>query len=146
MSFWIEKKLSQMSATEWEALCDGCGKCCLNKIIDDDTNELFYTNACCKLLDQETCHCQNYQQRFQLVPECTAISIDNIAELTWLPDTCAYRRLYLGKSLPVWHPLLCGSSEKMHQLGMSVMGKTICETRVNELENHIVSWPLNVID
>ncbi len=142
MSFWKEKSLAQLTTEEWEQLCDGCGKCCLNKIIDDDTDELYYTNAACKLLDGSRCQCIHYQQRFNFVPSCTKVTLDNIAELTWLPDSCAYRRLYLGRELPSWHPLIVGHSDIMHELGLSVQGKVVNETKVKYLEDHIVTWPL----
>ncbi len=146
MSFWKEKKLSEMTAQEWESLCDGCGKCCLNKIIDDETGELFYTEAACKLLDHKTAACKNYSDRTSLVPECTVITIDNLPELDWLPDSCAYRRLYSGQSLPEWHPLIAGDKKKMHKLGMSVKGKVVDERSVKYLDDHIVIWPLHNID
>ncbi|MPY24225.1 YcgN family cysteine cluster protein [Shewanella psychropiezotolerans] len=142
MEFWKEKTLAQMNTSEWESLCDGCGKCCLNKIIDDETEELYYTNAACKLLDSHEGHCTHYSNRFDYVPSCTQVTMDNVAELTWLPDSCAYRRLYLGKSLPSWHPLITGSKTQMHKNGMSTQDKVICETKVKYMEDHIVLWPL----
>ncbi|MDO6619295.1 YcgN family cysteine cluster protein [Shewanella sp. 10N.286.51.B2] len=146
MSFWNEKKLEEMSIVQWESLCDGCGKCCLNKLIDDETEELYYTNAACHLLDDESGGCRRYPERFKYVPACTAINADNVAELTWLPDSCAYKRLYQGKTLPSWHPLLTGSKEAMHEAGISVKGKTINETKVRELEDYIVLWPLKDVE
>ncbi|WOT06626.1 YcgN family cysteine cluster protein [Shewanella youngdeokensis] len=146
MAFWNEKTLAEMSTTEWESLCDGCGKCCLNKLIDDDTEELYYTNAGCKLLDSKLGHCQNYQQRFSFVPSCTKVTLENLVELTWLPDSCAYRRLNEGRTLPSWHPLITGSKEAMILAGMSVAGKVVCETKVREIEDHIVLWPMQDID
>lgn len=146
MSFWITKSLSQLSSTEWEQLCDGCGKCCLNKLIDDETDELYYTNATCKLLDRENCHCIHYESRFNFVPLCTEITPDNIDSLTWLPDSCAYRRLLNNRPLPSWHPLLTGSKDAMHAAGMSVKGKVVCETQVQEIEDHIVVWPIKDLD
>ncbi|CAM4097958.1 YcgN family cysteine cluster protein [Shewanella aquimarina] len=146
MSFWKEKTLAELSAQEWESLCDGCGKCCLNKIIDDETDELYYTNAACKLLDAKACNCMHYEQRFTFVPSCTKVTVDNIAELTWLPDSCAYRRLYQGRDLPSWHPLLTGDKTKMHELGMSIRNKIVNENKVRYLEDHIVLWPLKDCD
>ncbi len=146
MSFWETKSLAEMSSEEWELLCDGCGKCCLNKLIDDDTEELYYTNTACKLLDLKQCSCNQYEQRLSLVPECTVINLENLPKLDWLPDSCAYRRLYLGKKLPSWHPLLTGSKNQMHKKDMSVRGKSVCETKIHDIENHIVTWPLNCID
>lgn len=146
MSFWKEKSLSQMTPDEWELLCDGCGKCCLNKLIDDETEELYYTNAACKLLNLQTCSCSRYPERFVHVPQCTAINIDNIATLTWLPDSCAYVRLYHGRELASWHPLISGSKVAMHAAGMSVKGKVVNETKVRDIEDHIVLWPLKDLD
>ncbi|MFQ6372692.1 YcgN family cysteine cluster protein [Shewanella sp. YIC-542] len=146
MSFWLSKTLSEMTQTEWEQLCDGCGKCCLNKLIDDETDELYYTCVACKLLSDKDGSCLHYPQRFEFVPECTAITPQNIASLDWLPDSCAYRRLYLGRPLPSWHPLLTGDKKLMHKKGMSIKGKTIKETRVKDLEDYIVIWPLQDID
>jgi uncharacterized cysteine cluster protein YcgN (CxxCxxCC family) len=144
--FWKQKRLDEMTTEEWESLCDGCGKCCLNKLIDDETDELYYTNAACKLLDRDACHCRHYTERFTFVPGCAAITVDNIASLTWLPDSCAYIRLYQGRDLPSWHPLITGSKEAMHAAGMSVKGKVVCETKVRDMEDHIVLWPLKDID
>ncbi|MDF0535956.1 YcgN family cysteine cluster protein [Shewanella yunxiaonensis] len=146
MPFWLSKTLEEMTTDEWEQLCDGCGKCCLNKIIDDETDKLYYTNVACKLLSDKDCRCSHYSQRFELVPQCTAVTPQNIASLDWLPDSCAYRRLYLGRSLPSWHPLLTGNKKQMHKMGMSVKGKIVSETRVRELEDYIVIWPLQDID
>jgi uncharacterized cysteine cluster protein YcgN (CxxCxxCC family) len=146
MAFWTEKTLAEMTASEWESLCDGCGKCCLNKLIDDETEALYYTNASCHLLNLQSCSCSRYPERFEYVPECTAITVDNIASLTWLPDSCAYRRLHLGRPIPSWHPLITGSKDAMHQAGMSVKGKVVNETKVRNIEDHIVLWPLKDID
>ncbi|MCP3127395.1 YcgN family cysteine cluster protein [Shewanella sp. KJ2020] len=146
MAFWQSKTLAQMTATEWESLCDGCGKCCLNKLIDDETEDLYYTNAACLLLDHNSASCQHYSDRFSYVPQCTVITLDNINQLTWLPDSCAYRRLAAGRGLPSWHPLITGSKEAMHLAGMSIQGKVIDERRVKDIEDHIVLWPLKDID
>ncbi|MBO2675366.1 YcgN family cysteine cluster protein [Shewanella algae] len=146
MSFWLTKTLAEMTPDEWESLCDGCGKCCLNKLIDDETDELYYTNAACKLLSDKDCSCIHYEKRFEFVPLCTAVTATNIGELDWLPDSCAYRRLYQGRPLPSWHPLLTGSKDAMHEVGMSVKGKTLCESKVRDLEDHIVLWPLKDLD
>ncbi|MEO3682383.1 YcgN family cysteine cluster protein [Shewanella vesiculosa] len=140
--FWTTIPLEDMTTEQWESLCDGCGKCCLNKIIDDETDELYYTNAACHLLDDSSCGCRRYPERFTYVPECTAITPVNIAELTWLPDSCAYRRVYAGKGLPSWHPLLTGNKDAMHAAGISVQGKTVNETKVKYLEDCIVLWPM----
>ncbi|MCL1143069.1 YcgN family cysteine cluster protein [Shewanella gaetbuli] len=144
--FWETTALENMTAVQWESLCDGCGKCCLNKLIDDDTDELYYTNAACHLLDDNSCNCRRYIERFKFVPDCTVVSMDNLAELTWLPESCAYRRLYLGRGLPSWHPLITGSKDEMHRLGMSVQAKTVNEMKVRYLEDNIVMWPLEDLD
>ena len=142
MSFWKEKKLTDLTEQQWESLCDGCGKCCLNKLVDEDTDQLYYTNAACQLLDSHACGCTNYEDRFTYVPRCTKITPENVAALTWLPDSCAYKRLEQGLELPSWHHLLTGSKEAMHNLGMSVQDKTVCELTVKDIEDHIVLWPL----
>ena len=141
--FWEEKTLSQMSQSEWESLCDGCGKCCLNKIIDDDTEELYFTNVSCKLLHTKSCKCKKYDQRFKLVKDCVKVSLDDIDQFHWLPANCAYRLLVEDKPLPVWHPLLTGSQSAMHKGGFSVRGKIISEEKVHpdDLEDYIAIWP-----
>lgn len=147
--FW-HKPLSEMSESEWEALCDGCGKCCLNKLIDDDTEEVYFTCVACKLLDHDSCRCSNYEQRFKHVPDCYKITADNVTELTWLPPSCAYRRLDEGRGLPSWHPLLQGNSEAMHKSKMSVKNRVMDEDEVgittDVLLGCIVHWPSEDID
>ncbi|RJG42557.1 YcgN family cysteine cluster protein [Motilimonas pumila] len=139
--FWQQKTLAQLSEQEWESLCDGCGKCCLSKLIDDDTDELHYTNVACKLLNTKTCQCKKYEKRFKWVPDCVKVSLDQIDQFQWLPASCAYRRLAEGKDLPAWHPLLTGSASAMHAGGHSVRGKVIVEQAGIELEDYIASWP-----
>lgn len=141
--FWEKKTLSQMSPSEWESLCDGCGKCCLNKIIDDDTEELHFTSVACKLLHTKSCKCKKYEQRFKLVKDCVKVSLDDIDQFHWLPANCAYRLLVEDKPLPVWHPLLTGSQSAMHKGGFSVRGKIISEEKVHPdyLEDYIALWP-----
>lgn len=142
-NFWETKTLSQMSPQEWESLCDGCGKCCLNKIIDDETEELYFTNVACHLLHTKSCQCRKYKQRFKLVKDCVKVSLDDIEQFHWLPASCAYRLLVEGKPLPEWHPLLTGSQSAMHQGGFSIRGKVVSETEINpdNLEDYIVTWP-----
>lgn len=139
-NFWKLKSLQELTPQEWESLCDGCGICCLLKIEYIDTGETCYTNVACKLLNSNTCRCSHYQNRKKLLPECTVITPENLKELFWLPLTCAYRRLYEGKELEWWHPLICGDPEMVHRLGISVRQKVICETYVKHrhLENHII--------
>ncbi len=138
--FWQEKTLQQMTAAEWESLCDGCGKCCLNKLIDEDTDELVFTNVACDLLNTKTCQCSDYGNRFQKEPDCLQITVDKIAEYDWLPSTCAYRLLAEGQTLPEWHPLITGSRSAMHQAGQSVRGKVIHEAHAGEWIDHIITW------
>jgi len=141
--FWQQKSLEQMSDAEWEALCDGCGKCCLHKLIDADTDELYFTSVACELLNLKSCQCRHYEKRMTLVSDCIKIDRGNLADLVWLPSTCAYRLLAEGSPLPDWHPLLTGSKSAMHKAGQSVRGKAICETEiVGEMQEYIVSWPL----
>jgi len=140
--FWETKTLSQMSPEEWESLCDGCGRCCLNKLEDIDTNALHFTNIACKLLDDASCRCLDYPNRKELVPECLILTPDSVESSNALPESCAYRRLAEGKPLLNWHPLISGSTETVHQHGISVQGKTISEQyiHVEQFEDFIVDW------
>ena len=142
MSFWREKTLAEMSDSEWESLCDGCARCCLIKLQDEDTDEVAYTAIVCDLLDEATCRCTRYPQRHQLVPDCIEINAGNTAALSWLPTTCAYRRIAEGLDLPDWHPLVSGSPESVHDAGISVRGKVIAERHVHpdEEQDYIVHW------
>lgn len=147
--FWQVKSLSEMTASEWESLCDGCGKCCLHKLIDEDdpAETVHYTNVACRLLDCQTGRCSDYRQRFKSVPECVVIRPENVAELDYLPDSCAYRRLANGRSLPSWHPLRHnGSQEPMQAAGMSVAGRVVSETEAQVTTAAIVTWPLTDCD
>ncbi|HEY7866245.1 MAG TPA: YcgN family cysteine cluster protein [Psychromonas sp.] len=141
--FWEYKTLSKMSDKEWESLCDGCGKCCLNKLIDDETEELHFTNVACHLLHTKSCQCRKYDQRFKLVNDCVKVSLDDIQQFHWLPASCAYRRLAEGKPIPEWHPLITGSKSAMHKGGFSVRGKIISESTIDpeKLEDYIAIWP-----
>ena len=131
--FWETVPLRKMTAPEWEALCDGCGKCCLNKIEYEDTGEVEYTRVACRLLNGDTCQCSNYANRHQYVPECVRLSPKTLAKVAyWLPGTCAYRLLYQGKSLPDWHPLRTGDPDSTHTSGHSVRGWTVSELSVDE--------------
>lgn len=140
MKFWEEKKLSEMSTKEWESLCDGCGKCCLNKLEDEDTGEIHFTSVVCDLIDLDSCRCTNYQQRTTLVPECLDLKQHDFAEYNWLPATCAYRLLVDGKPLPTWHPLVSGNSETVKEAGVSVSSYAMKESQVDDLEDHIIQW------
>jgi uncharacterized cysteine cluster protein YcgN (CxxCxxCC family) len=133
-----------MSEDEWEALCDGCGKCCLNKIEDADTGEVYLTRVACRLLDDQSCQCGQYQIRKKLVPECIQLTPQNIeTHAYWMPTTCAYRLLWQGRALPDWHPLLTGDPESVHAAGVSIRGRTVPEFEVaeDEWEDHIIEEP-----
>ena len=138
-SFWKTKTLRQMSSSEWEALCDGCGKCCLIKLIDDLTDDLHYTTVACKLLDCDSCRCGDYNNRKKLVEDCVILSPRLVEELHWMPSTCAYRLIYEGKDLYWWHPLVSGNPNTVHEAGISVKGRAISEREVkdSELPNYI---------
>lgn len=140
MPFWKVKILNDMTPEEWESLCDGCGKCCLNKLINDE-DEIFFTDAACRLLDLKTCRCGNYPERKKHVPDCQVLTVHNISEFRWLPSTCAYRLLAEGKDLADWHPLVSGDPESVHRAGASVRGRAYSEDDVLDLENRIVDWP-----
>lgn len=140
-SFWETVALEDMSAEQWESLCDGCGKCCLLKLEDEDTLELAYTEVVCRLLDLGTCQCTRYPERSRLVPDCITLTPDIIPTLRWMPRTCAYRLLSEGKPLPWWHPLISKDPETVHQAGISVRGRVVSERRAGDLEDHIVDWP-----
>jgi len=142
VTFWREKSLGEMTAEEWESLCDGCARCCMIKLEDEDSGQVHYTSLVCDLLDTSRCRCTNYPARHRLVPDCIAFSADQAATLGWLPTTCAYRRLAEGLDLPGWHPLLSGSDESVHQAGISVRGRVIPVRLVDEddQEDHIIDW------
>ncbi len=139
--FWERVPLTKLTQSEWEALCDGCGKCCLNKLEFEDTGEVAFTRIACRLLDGDTCSCTQYDIRHQFVPECVRLTPKTLPKIAyWMPQTCAYRRLFEGKPLPDWHPLLTGDPESVHTAGASVRGWTIPEFEVDEddWENHII--------
>lgn len=140
--FWKTISLDELTTEQWESLCDGCGQCCLVKLEDADSGDVFYTDVVCYLLDQDVCRCGDYKQRCILVPDCVKLTPDNLQDLSWMPVDCAYRRLAEGRELAWWHPLVSGSSATVHESGASVKGKAICETEVdiNDLEEHIVDW------
>lgn len=139
--FWRTKNLGQMSRQEWESLCDGCGKCCLHKLQDADTDEVFPTNVACRLLDVETCRCTDYPNRKVKVPDCVQLSPKTAGTLSWLPSTCAYRLVANGEDLPQWHPLISGDKETVHVAGVSVRGRAVSETIAGPLGSHLVDWP-----
>ncbi len=130
--FW-ELPLADLTPAEWEALCDGCGKCCLNKLEYEDTGELAFTRVACKLLDGEACRCLKYETRHKYVPECVSLSPRNIDDIAyWMPETCAYRLRFDGEKLPEWHYLISGSHESVHEAGESVRGWTVSEAEIPE--------------
>ncbi|MGZ8185343.1 MAG: YcgN family cysteine cluster protein [Methylobacter sp.] len=140
MSFWKTKKLHDMTVQEWESLCDGCGKCCLHKLEDEDTGEIFFTSVVCNLIDLKTCRCTRYSERTRLVPECLDLKQHDFAEFNWLPATCAYRLLSDGRELPVWHPLVSGSAESVKEAGVSISSYAMKESEIDDLEDHIIEW------
>ena len=140
LPFWKTKRLDEMTPGEWESLCDGCGKCCLMKLEYENTGEIDWTNVACRQLDQRSCRCKSYALRHVLVDDCVALTPDNVGEITWLPATCGYRLVAQGKDLYWWHPLKSGSSQTVHQAGISAAGRCISEKEAGELEDHVVYW------
>ena len=140
LPFWKQKSLDAMTPSEWESLCDGCAKCCLHKIEDEDTGELFFTKVACKLLDIKTARCRDYPNRRKKVADCKILTPKKVRSLRWLPATCAYRLLDEGKDLPLWHPLVSGNAQSVHKAGASVIGKVVLERDGMELEDFVVDW------
>lgn len=139
LPFWKIKSLAEMNRTEWESLCDGCGRCCLHKIEDIDTGKLYFTSVVCHLFDDQRCNCTRYAERSTLVPDCLVLSMDNLDQINFLPDTCAYRLLNEGQDLPDWHPLVSGNPNSVHRAGISVRGRVISEEYVHpdDLVNYV---------
>lgn len=140
MDFWKIKTLAEMTTEEWESLCDNCGKCCLNKLEDEDTGEIFFTSVVCDLIDLESCLCSRYSERTKLVPECLDLKQHDFSEYNWLPSTCAYRLLTDGKPLPDWHPLISGSKESVKEAGVSINSYAMKESDIDHLEDHVIEW------
>ena len=140
--FWKRKSLKQMSSEEWESLCDGCALCCLQKLEDEDTGEVALTRVACRLFDDETCRCGQYDIRHQFVPECIVLRPDNMHKHAyWMPQTCAYRLLAQGEDLPWWHPLVSGRPETVEISGNSARGRVVSETEGGRWEHHLADWP-----
>lgn len=144
--YWKTKLLAEMSPSEWEALCDGCGRCCLHKIEDIDTGDIALTNVSCRYLDLGSCRCTDYRNRQRNVSDCVQLTPEKIASLKWLPATCAYRLLDEGKELYWWHPLISGKPETVHNAGISVRRKAISEDDVDDIEDHVQEWLRNKPD
>jgi uncharacterized protein len=143
--FWRTKRLAEMTALEWESLCDGCGRCCLVKLEDVDSGKIYFTDVGCRLLDAGTCRCGDYPHRAQKVDDCVQLTPAGLADIEWLPPTCGYRLLAEGKDLYWWHPLVSGDPETVHAAGISVRGRVAgLEDEIPEtaLEEHVVDWPL----
>src|ERR1700681_1495644 len=121
--FWRRKAMKDMTAEEWESLCDGCGRCCLNKLQEEGSDRTFYTSVRCRLLDPQSCRCSDYANRSATVPDCVTLTPRNINRISWLPPTCGYRLVADGKDLYWWHPLVSGAPDTVHQAGGSVGGK-----------------------
>lgn len=126
-AFWKHKTLAEMSDAEWESLCDGCALCCMHKVEEEDTREIFYSNLACRLLDTSTCRCTDYPNRVRRVADCIDLTQDKGEAFEWLPASCAYRRVAAGKDLPAWHPLLTGDPESVHRAGVSMRGRMLSE-------------------
>ena len=135
--FWKTKTLEEMSATEWESLCDGCGKCCLSKLEDEDTGEIYFTSVGCRLFNAKSCRCRNYEKRFAQVPDCVRLTPENVRTIPWLPSTCAYRLVAEGKDLYPWHPLISGDRNSVHKAKISARGRvTASEADMQEPEDY----------
>lgn len=139
--FWTRKTLADMTDAEWESLCDGCGRCCLHKLRDEESGALAFTNVACRLLDLATCRCSDYAHRRRRVPDCVQLTPAALKAIDWLPPSCAYRRLAEGKDLPDWHPLRTGDPGSVHRAGASVRGRAMSEREAGALEDHVTAWP-----
>ncbi len=133
--FWQTKRLDEMTPSEWESLCDGCGLCCLVRFEDEETGEIVPTRVACRLFDEQLCTCKDYPNRKAHVPDCIKLTPWNIEALQWMPKSCAYRRLHEGRTLASWHPLISGDPESVHRAGVSIRGQTISEASLNDLDD-----------
>jgi uncharacterized protein len=141
--FWKRLTLEEMSPVQWESLCDGCARCCLNKLEDWDTGEIAWTDVACRLLDDSTCRCTDYPNRSSRIPDCETLTPEKVRTLTWLPPTCAYHLVAEGRDLYWWHPLVSGDPDTVHYAGISVRHRTLSEAdvAVDRYEDHVVDWP-----
>ena len=140
-AFWKTVPLAEMSEAQWESLCDGCGRCCLHKLRDDDTGEIFWTEVACRLLELGSCRCGDYPARQAHVPDCVQLTPAALADIDWLPPSCGYRRVAEGRGLAWWHPLVSGDPNTVHAAGVSVRGRVVSEREAGALEDHLVDWP-----
>jgi uncharacterized cysteine cluster protein YcgN (CxxCxxCC family) len=138
--FWETKTMHEMTEAEWEAICDGCARCCLYQFEDEDTGRLLQTDVVCGLLDINECRCTDYENRHERMPGCIRVTPDNILTLDWMPDSCSYRRIALGRGLAGWHPLITGIESSTRDLGHSVRGRVVSANEVDDIEARIISW------
>ena len=136
----MAKPLSELSSEQWESLCDSCGKCCMTKLQDEETDKIYSTNIACDYMDLESCRCTDYENRKENVSACHVITLDKPEQFNWLPTTCAYRLRYENKPLPSWHPLITGDAESVHHVGISVRNKCVSERDAGPVEHHLVDW------
>lgn len=143
--FWKTTPLHKMDRDQWESLCDGCGKCCLLKLEDEDTGDIAYTRIHCKLFNSDTCQCSDYANRKSIVEDCVKLTPAGLEEINWMPESCAYRRIRDGKDLPDWHHLVCGDRERIHTEGQSIKGRTVSEETVFDEDqiDWIIDWEGN---
>ena len=139
--FWKTKTLEEMSHAEWESLCDGCGRCCLHKLRDDETEALSFTIVSCRLLDTHSCQCSDYKKRHRRVPDCVTLTPALVREIDWLPPSCAYSRVAQGKDLAWWHHLVSGDRNTVHEAGVSVRDRVISERNAGPVEDYLAAWP-----
>ena len=145
--FWRRKALAEMTDSEWESLCDGCGKCCLNKLEEEATDRTYYTDVGCRLLDGQSCRCRDYAHRSEKVDDCVRLTPESLKDIVWLPPSCAYVLVGQGRDLYWWHHLVSGDRETVHQAGVSVRGRvraSEADVSDDDLEDYIVSWPLKL--